>query len=375
MTGLANVIPGKLLVFWLLAIVLVAMARMSARVYCRRSIEYLQNTVIVGAGEIGQLVARKLLQHHEYGLNLVGFIDERPKERREDLDWLVVLGGLDDLPRIVDLLDVDRVIFAFSNDSHESLVELVRSLDSAGVQIDVVPRLFEIVSPTAAMRSIEAIPVMSLPPARPSRSSRALKRAIDVVGSGAALLALSPVFLIVSLLIKRDSPGPVFFRQVRVGMNRREFTTLKFRTMRDGTSADAHRAYIERTSTGVVGREENGLFKLDQVDAVTRVGRWLRRTSLDELPQLINVFRGDMSLVGPRPCVPYELTYMQPHHLERFSVPAGITGLWQVMARAHASFREALDMDVAYVRGWSIGLDLRLLFRTPFQLLRGHGTR
>src|SRR5438105_7560567 len=118
----------------------------------------------------------------------------------------------------------------------------------------------------------------------------------------------------------------------------------------------------------------NGLYKLERGDSITRFGRWLRRTSLDELPQLLNVFLGEMSLVGPRPCIPYETEHFAAHHFERFSVPAGLTGLWQVTARARATFGESLDMDVAYVRGWSFGLDLRLLLKTPFQLLQPKGT-
>ncbi len=120
--------------------------------------------------------------------------------------------------------------------------------------------------------------------------------------------------------------------------------------------------------------DRNGIFKLDRADAITPSGRWLRKTSLDELPQLWNVLRGDMSLVGPRPCIPYETENFLPHHFDRFLVPAGITGLWQVTARAHATFREALDMDVAYARGWSLGLDLRLMCRTPATLLVRKGT-
>jgi lipopolysaccharide/colanic/teichoic acid biosynthesis glycosyltransferase len=154
----------------------------------------------------------------------------------------------------------------------------------------------------------------------------------------------------------------------------REFTALKFRTMRTGADDGAHRRYIEQTLSdrAVVG--ENGMYKLDRSGDVTAVGRWLRRTSLDELPQLVNILRGDMSLVGPRPCIPYEVEHYKPYQLERFLVPAGLTGLWQVCARANVTYGEALDMDVAYARGWSLALDLRLLLETPLQVLRQKAT-
>jgi len=174
----------------------------------------------------------------------------------------------------------------------------------------------------------------------------------------------------ITIRIRRDSPGPVLFRQTRLGIGMKKFTALKFRTMKVDTDQETHREYIRRTMSLRTAAEGNGLFKLDRGDSVTRVGRWLRRTSLDELPQLINVLRGDMSLVGPRPCIPYETENFEPHHLERFLMPQGITGLWQVAARANSTYLEALDLDVAYVRDWSLGLDLRLILRTPLQLLR-----
>jgi lipopolysaccharide/colanic/teichoic acid biosynthesis glycosyltransferase len=170
------------------------------------------------------------------------------------------------------------------------------------------------------------------------------------------------LFALIATAIKLDSRGPVFFRQTRVGQDGRHFTMLKFRSMVEG----AHSGRVELAARS----EGRGLFKLREDPRVTRVGRVLRGTSLDELPQLLNVLRGDMSLVGPRPCIPYETESFAPYHFERFLVPAGVTGLWQVTARASSTFREALDMDVSYARGWSLGLDVRLLFRTPFQVLR-----
>jgi lipopolysaccharide/colanic/teichoic acid biosynthesis glycosyltransferase len=157
-------------------------------------------------------------------------------------------------------------------------------------------------------------------------------------------------------------------------MNQQAFTLVKFRTMRIETDDAPHREYIRATMAGEGAPTSNGLYKLDRTKDVTRFGGWLRKTSLDELPQLINVLRGDMSLVGPRPCLPYEVEHFAPHHFDRFLVPAGVTGLWQVSARAHSKFGEALDMDVLYARSWSLGLDLRLLVKTPLQLLRARAT-
>jgi exopolysaccharide biosynthesis polyprenyl glycosylphosphotransferase len=372
-TGLADPELLRLGTFWALAIAFQTTGRALARAGCRRSTAYLQNTIIVGAGEIGQLVARKLLKHPEYGLNLVGFVDNQPKERREDLEHLTVLGPPDRLVELIELLDVERVVVAFSNEPEERTLELVRSLHDVDVQIDVVPRLFDLVGPRVGIHTVEGLPLVGLPPARLSPSSRLMKRALDIAVSSLLLALTAPLFAFIALRIRLDSPGPVFFRQRRLGLNMRSFTALKFRTMAFDTDDEAHRAYIAKVAQNGVGTNRNGLFKLERPDAVTRSGSWLRKTSLDELPQLINVLRGEMSLVGPRPCISYETEHFKPHHFERFLVPAGVTGLWQVTARANSTFGEALDMDVAYVRGWSLGLDLRLLCRTPFQLLRQRG--
>ena len=372
-SGFADPDLLKLGTFWALAVVFLTIGRVGARSLCRRSAAYLQNTIIIGAGEVGQLVARKLLKHPEYGLNLVGFVDSAPKECRDDLEHLTVLGPPDRLRELIELLDVERVVVAFSNEREEETLALVRSLRDMDVQIDVVPRLFDLVGPKVGIHTVEGLPLVGLPPARLSPSSRLVKRALDVIVASVLLVLTAPLFAFIAWSVKRDSPGPVFFRQSRLGFNMRRFGALKFRTMTVDTDDAAHRAYIGRMSQGGVAPSGNGLFKLEREDAVTRSGRWLRKTSLDELPQLINVLRGDMSLVGPRPCIEYETEHFDDHHFERFLVPAGITGLWQVTARANSTFAEALDMDVAYVRGWSLGLDLRLLCRTPFQILRQRG--
>lgn len=374
LTGLAHPDLLKVATFWAFAIVLVGLTRITARSMARRSLAYVQNTIVVGAGDIGQLVARKLLHHREYGLNVIGFVDDQPKEQRPDLDDLTILGHPDELREIVGAYSVDRVIFAFSNDGHATSLELIRSLRDSGVQVDIVPRLFEIIGPKIEVHAVEGIPLIGLPPVRVPRSSQALKRAIDLAGAALGLALTAPLMVVIACLIRLDSPGPVFFRQRRLGKDMQEFTLLKFRTMRTDVDDAPHREFIAATAGSATAARSNGLFKLDRDDAVTRVGRWLRKISLDELPQLFNVLLGDMSLVGPRPCLPYETEHFAPHHFERFLVPAGLTGLWQVHARAHSTFGEALDLDVLYVRSWSVGLDLSLIARTPLQLIRSSGT-
>jgi exopolysaccharide biosynthesis polyprenyl glycosylphosphotransferase len=372
--GLANPHVPRLIAFWLFATVLVAAARGLARGLARRSSLYLQNTIIIGAGHIGQLAARKLLQHPEYGINLVGFVDEHPRPRRAELEHLAILGSTDRLAEIVTLLDVERVIIAFAESTHDELLATIRQLRKLDVQIDVVPRLFEILGPKAGIHTFEGLPLVGLPPAKLSRSSRLLKRSLDYVVAMAMLMTVAPLMLVIAICIKLDSKGPVLFRQRRLGYDMQPFTVFKFRTMSVDTEEDEHRRYIERTLTNAASPNSNGLYKLDRSSSVTRVGRILRKTSLDELPQLLNVLGGDMSLVGPRPCLDYETRGFAEHHFERFLMPPGLTGLWQVTARARSTFGEALDMDVAYVRGWSLSLDLRLLLKTPVSLLRMRAT-
>jgi exopolysaccharide biosynthesis polyprenyl glycosylphosphotransferase len=374
LVGLSNPDQAKLATFWFLALVLVVAARSAARTLARRQSAYIQNALIVGAGEVGQLIGRKLLQHPEYRINLLGFIDAEPRAKRRDLGDLPVLGAPEDIGEIVRREGVDRVIVAFSRDGHQKMLDLVRAIRKHDVHVDLVPRLFEAVSANVGIHTLEGLPLVGLPASGISRSSRFLKRSFDLIGSAILLALLAPTMLVIAFLIRRDSPGPVLFRQTRLGMDLREFTMLKFRTMYEGTDEAPHREYIKQIVKSDALPGSNNLYKLERHDSITRVGRWLRKTSLDELPQLTNVLRGEMSLVGPRPLIPYELELFSPHQFERFLVPAGLTGLWQVEARAHTTFGEALDLDVAYARGWSLGLDLRLLLRTPLLIFRKRET-
>lgn len=372
--GGVGVPTGVLVGLWVAAISLVLPARGIARSIVRRRPSYLQNTLIVGAGDVGQLLGRKLVQHPELGLRLIGFVDDDPKAMRRDLAEVPVLGKPDEIRMVVLRHDAQRVVVAFSNESHDRELELVHALRDLEVQIDVVPRLFEAIGPVGGLHYVEGLPLVTLPSIRPTRVARSAKRAIDVVGAMLGLLLLSPLFVVIAWNVKRGSPGPIFFRQQRLGQGMKTFELLKFRTMVVGTDEDPHREYVRSIMDTGEAPVDNDLYKLNRDDVVTKVGSRLRRTSLDELPQLINVLRGDMSLVGPRPCMPYERDLFEPHHFDRFLVPAGMTGLWQVTARARSTFKEALDLDAAYARDWSLGLDLKLIVRTPFVMFRARGT-
>jgi exopolysaccharide biosynthesis polyprenyl glycosylphosphotransferase len=363
LTNLADPQLPKVALFWALAVGLVTAGRASARSYCRRHPAYLQNTVIVGAGDVGQTIARKLRNHPEYGINLVGFVDSEPRARRDDLEHLTLLGSPERLPAIVRLLDVERVIVAFSNEGHEPTLDLIRSLKELEVQVDVVPRLYELVGPGVGIHTVEGLPLVALAPLRLSHSSRLLKRTLDLVVSMLGLLVLAPVLLLIALLIKLDSPGPVFFRQVRMGSREQTFRIFKFRTM--AADADERKAEVAHLNIHTRNGGDPRMFKIPNDPRITRVGRLLRRYSLDEVPQLLNVLKGEMSLVGPRPLILDEDCEISGDWARRrLDLKPGITGLWQVLGRSAIPFEEMVRLDYLYVTSWSIFSDLKLVLRT-----------
>jgi exopolysaccharide biosynthesis polyprenyl glycosylphosphotransferase len=370
-THLASPAFTKVVTFWALAVPLVTLSRVGARALCRRRLSYLQNTIIVGAGDVGQLVARKILQHPEYGINLVGFVDDQPKERTPGLDQLTLVGSPDELPAIVRELDMERVIVAFSNDSFERTIDLVRSLNDLEVQIDIVPRLFDLVNPSAEIHTLEGIPLLGMPPLHLSRSARLLKRTTDVVLAAAGLVLFAPLFAVIAGLIKLDSRGPVFFRQTRRGSGGNLFQIFKFRTMVD--DAEGLKTQLVHLNKHAQPGSDPRMFKIPDDPRITRIGRFLRRSSLDEFPQLINVLKGEMSLVGPRPLILDEDRHVDEWARKRLDLRPGMTGLWQVLGRSDIPFDEMVKLDYLYVTTWSLWQDFRLLFRTIPLVLQGRG--
>jgi exopolysaccharide biosynthesis polyprenyl glycosylphosphotransferase len=359
-TDLAHPSLSSSLALWALSFVSIVITRSLARFYCVRHPAYIQNTLIVGAGDVGQALARKLLQHPEYGLNVLGFVDSHPKERREDLEELTLLGTQAELPGLVREHAVERVLIAFSNDRHEELIRLVRTVRDLSVRIDIVPRLYEILP--RADHTVEGIPLVSLPAFHLSRTARVRKRIFDVVVATLALFVLLPLFLIIAVLSRLERHGPVLFKQLRMGAGDKPFYVYKFRTM--VSDADQQKSSLAHLNKHARNGGDPRMFKIPNDPRTTRLGRLLRRYSLDELPQLVNVLRGEMTLVGPRPLILEEDQYVPQWARRRLELKPGITGLWQVLGNSQISFEEMVRLDYEYVATWSMWRDFQLMLKT-----------
>ena len=265
-TGLAGPELSPVLSFWLFAIGGIVGGRALVRSFARGDEAYVQRALILGAGDVGQLVARKITQHPEYAIELVGFVDDDPRVARSDIE-VNLLGGVQSLPKLVEQLDVDRVIIAFSGEPDARTLALVRLLPLDNVIVDVVPRLFELIGPRASLHSIEGLPLVCLPPSHLSRGALMSKRALDIIGASAALVLMAPLFAYVAIRIRLDSKGPVLFRQTRLGYGMRQFTVLKFRTMTTGTDDSTHREYIKATMSSQAELGESRVYKLERNEA------------------------------------------------------------------------------------------------------------
>jgi exopolysaccharide biosynthesis polyprenyl glycosylphosphotransferase len=308
--------------------------------------------VVVGAGPRGQAFAAKLESHRELGLDILGFLDD---EVLESPRW-PLLGRLDEIERVLHESVVDEVAICLPFSMWDKVDAITQIAEDEGkivrVPMDVLGRTFS----SGRMEELDGTPVYSLVSGPDRVIGLALKRGIDIVASLLALVVLSPIFAVVAVAIRRDG-GPAFFRQVRVGLHGRQFTVVKFRTM----TVDAEARYAE---VAALSDTRGAAFKMTNDPRITPVGRFLRRTSLDELPQFWNVLRGEMSLVGPRPAPPREVEGYDLWHRRRLSMKPGITGLWQVTARQSDDFEERAELDLSYIDRWSLWLDFKILART-----------
>jgi exopolysaccharide biosynthesis polyprenyl glycosylphosphotransferase len=363
---LPSPILERLVAFWLVAVVLIPLLRAAARAFGRRRPAYIQNVIIVGSGEVAHLLADKIERHPEYGLRVVGFVDRDDRMSSSRNGKWALLGSAQDLTRLVRDLAVDRVAIAFSNEPHERTLEVIRSAQESDIEIDIVPRMFEVLGTSAELHTIEGIPLVGLRSPQLSGSSRLLKRSFDVLVATLGLVLLAPLFIVVAVLVKLDSRGPVFFRQVRMGAGNRTFRIFKFRTMiRDAESKKPSVAHLNMHSA-----DDPRMFKAPEDPRVTRVGAVLRRWRIDEIPQLFNVLSGEMSVVGPRPLILDEDQHVANWARRRLDLKPGMTGLWQVLGASDIPFEEMTKLDYLYVTNWSLREDLRLTMLTLPALFR-----
>jgi exopolysaccharide biosynthesis polyprenyl glycosylphosphotransferase len=347
------------MLFAALALLAFCTTRASVRTVLTRKLSP-ERCLIVGSGFVADTVARKLLAHPEYGVELVGFVDvadELEVDVENSSRFTTRLGELDQFEELCEAFGVDRVVIAFSSISHERLIDAIRGSKKLGLEISVVPRLFEVIGHQVEVDQVEGMTLLGLRGFGRTRSSLALKRLIDVAISGFGLVVLSPLMLLIASMVRLTSRGPALFVQSRVGRGNKEFSMYKFRTMVDG-------AHYMKPALAHLNEADGPMFKMEDDPRITNVGRFLRRTSLDELPQLFNVLRGDMSLVGPRPLVPSEDVHVLGHHRERLDLTPGLTGPWQVLGRTAIPFKEMTKLDYLYVAEWSLWNDIKLLLRT-----------
>ncbi|MFN8545816.1 MAG: sugar transferase [Candidatus Binatia bacterium] len=340
-----------------------ALERRAFRVLARSMRQHghnLRNVIVVGHGEDALEMASRLARRADLGYRIVQVVDTATRGQAEDAVVARVRALVGSHP-------IDEVFVSLPLDSGQAMIRGVIALcEEQGITVRVVSSIVDLMLAKAEVDEIDGHPVITIFTGPPDSPLLAVKRVLDLVAAAAALLLLAPVMALIALAIKLDSAGPVLFIQPRVGLNGRRFPFLKFRTMVYG--ADRMQAALEHLN------EANGpVFKIRDDPRVTRVGRFIRRTSLDELPQLLNVMKGDMSLVGPRPLPLRDVArFDTPAYRRRFSVKPGITCLWQVEGR-EPDFDDWINSDMAYIDNWSLGLDIRILVRTIPAVLSGRG--
>jgi Undecaprenyl-phosphate glucose phosphotransferase len=319
----------------------------------------LKRVLIAGAGDLGRVVADKVLEHRELGFKVVGFIDDRATGDHIGYRGIPLLGMLGDADDIIRRERIDHVYVALPLEEHVKMLGLVEATNREGVDVHVVPDLLQFIALRARLENLDGVPIISLNDVPLRGFNSLLKRAIDIAISGAALAGMALPFALIAFIIKRTSRGPVFYTQERMGLDGKAFDVYKFRSMYQGAEDE----------TGPV-------WARDDDPRCTPIGKWLRRFDVDELPQLWNVFRGDMSIVGPRPERPYfvqQFKHRIPTYMLRHKVKAGITGWAQVNGwRGNTSLEKRIEYDLYYIENWSVALDLKIMWLTLIRGLHRH---
>lgn len=359
--GYGRLTRDDVMFLWFTLAALLIVGRCAARAVALR-VAPVERCLFVGSAASEETIRSRMANHGGVRAEIVAHVD-----LDEIAPWSTDAFSHDKLQEIRDLargLDVHRAIVAPSSTEGGETLDLVRTLKAVGIRVSVVPRLLQVIGSSVEFDDLHGVTLMGVRRFDLSRSSGLVKRVFDVVGATLGLLAVSPLMIAIAIAIKLDSKGPVFFRQLRVGRGEQHFGLFKFRTM-------VPNAEELKPSLVALNEAQEGLFKIVEDPRVTRVGRFLRRTALDELPQLFNVLRGEMSLVGPRPLIIDEDQRIEGWHRRRLALHPGMTGHWQILGPSSVSLREMVAIDYLYVANWSLWTDVKILLRTvPYVLCR-----
>jgi exopolysaccharide biosynthesis polyprenyl glycosylphosphotransferase len=333
---------------------------------------YPKNVVIVGDGKPGRMLATKLIYENPAGINIVGFIDPELEIGVHIIFGKRVLGNYSDLNEIVKDHKVDQILIAFGGEDYEQLFQLIDKCKELKVIVKISSELLNIIPKKFITEKYSNLPVIDLSNSSGGHYPEKKKRIFDICFALGGLIFFSPLLAIIVIAIKLTSKGPVFFQQVRIGKNGVPFSFYKFRTMYLSINDDVERK--EKMINFMKSSNANGNgTKIISDSRITNIGRLLRKTSLDELPQLFNVLKGDMSIVGPRPCLPYEYENYDNWQKRRVNVTPGCTGVWQVTGRSSVSFKDSVILDLYYINKMSSWLDLKLTFKTIPVMLFSRG--
>lgn len=323
--------------------------------------------LVVGAGESGRSLIRTLLARPDLGFMTIGYLYDQEHDESIGSGRIPNLGTLDELPRVLQKFpNLHTVFIALPANKYQKVLELIRICQTHGVEAQVAPDLFQLSLNQVESNNMGGVPMLRVREIKIGRTGQFLKRTIDLLVVLLGAIPASVVGVIIAVAIKLTSPGPIFYAGNRIGQDGKPFRMIKFRSM--VVDAESRKSSLEQ-----MNEREGPIFKIKDDPRLTRVGRVIRRLSLDELPQLINVLKGEMSLVGPRPPLPEEVVGYKPWHMQRLTVPGGITGLWQVSGRSDLTFDEQCLLDIYYIENWSLSLDIRILLQTIPYSLFGRG--
>ncbi len=363
---------SRLMLMW--AFVVIALLISLSRILRRAILSLLyqkgkltDKVLVIGSGEVGRGLIRTLLARPDLGFKAIGYLHDGRSENNIGLGRIPNVGDFDDLDNMLaQQNDLHTVFIALPGYQHQEIASLLNTCHQHGIRAQVVPDLLQLSMNRVEFNNMAGIPTLGVRDVGINRNQQLAKRGLDLL----IILLLSPFVLlvgaIIALAIKLDSPGPVLYSGVRVGKNRKPFKMYKFRSMIVG--ADNQKEELQQSN-----EKDGPIFKIKDDPRMTRVGRWIRKASLDELPQLYNVLLGQMSLVGPRPPLPEEVAEYKPWHMQRLSVIGGVTGLWQVSGRSDLTFDELCLLDIYYIENWSLAMDIRILLQTIPHMLFGRG--